>query len=760
MLPGTNAAPSRRPPPADGSAARDDVLVGSRLGAPATCGRLIARPALVRRLVEARDAALALVVAPPGYGKTTLLSQWAQSDERAFISLAFSGRGVDDLGQAPTHGLDAFMQSGRFDLRSVPGPMDCTMGGPLDRLVVLMRALRAENRSFVLLLDDADDVAPAVLHGLVGIVLRELPRQSIVAVASRSEPAVPCGRLRAYGRLVEIRTHELAMTPVEADALLRRAGLEIDLGAVKALVRRTEGWPAALYLAAIALREQEDVATALTGFRGDDHRFAEYVREEVLAVLPVDLLDFAVRSSVLDELSGPVCNAVLGQSGSALTLTELGRVTPLLRPVDTAHERYRWHRLVRDLLSAELRRTGPELAHSLHHRASAWYQEQGDLDRTIEHAAAEHDLVRTGDLLWANITEYVTRGRNEVVRRWLSCFNHDELARYAPLALSAAHCFLAAGNADEAHHWAVAAAAGLERRRPAAAIPSLDVGLAGLEAMIGRTGASGMAETAAHACALESRDGPWRSMCLFLRGTALHLAGDREAAKPLLQESVDLSAAAQPSVTTLGIAQRAMIALEEQDWELAAELTARAVAIIAQHELEADPITALALAASAASQAHQGRADEAKRSLRSSMDLLAARGDSIPWYGAETRLLLAHASLWLADVIGARTLLAQASRLARRMPDAVIFERWFADAWSYMDTVAETSLIGPSSLTIAELRVLRFLPSHRSLREIAAQLGVSTNTVKTQAHAVYRKLGAASRSEAVARASEAGLLGQ
>ncbi len=140
--------------------------------------------------------------------------------------------------------------------------------------------------------------------------------------------------------------------------------------------------------------------------------------------------------------------------------------------------------------------------------------------------------------------------------------------------------------------------------------------------------------------------------------------------------------------------------------------------------------------------------------------LLADLGDFIPWYGAETRILLAHASLRLADIGGARTLLAEASRLARRTQGAVIFQQWFDDAWSYMDTMAETSLTGPSSLTIAELRILRFLPSHRSFREIAAQLGVSANTVKTQAHAVYRKLGAASRSEAVAKALDAGLLGQ
>jgi LuxR family maltose regulon positive regulatory protein len=171
-------------------------------------------------------------------------------------------------------------------------------------------------------------------------------------------------------------------------------------------------------------------------------------------------------------------------------------------------------------------------------------------------------------------------------------------------------------------------------------------------------------------------------------------------------------------------------------------------------------MSALVHAAAAAARAHQGRVDEAKRALRAGIMRLASLGDFVAWYGAESRILLAHASLWLADVVGARTLLAEASRLARRTEGVVIFRGWFDEAWAYLDMLAETRLAGPSSLTIAELRVLRFLPSHRSFREIATQLGVSPNTVKTQAHAVYRKLGVASRSEAVANATEAGLLGQ
>jgi LuxR family transcriptional regulator, maltose regulon positive regulatory protein len=219
-----------------------------------------------------------------------------------------------------------------------------------------------------------------------------------------------------------------------------------------------------------------------------------------------------------------------------------------------------------------------------------------------------------------------------------------------------------------------------------------------------------------------------------------------------------LSGSRAPVLTSLSVSQRALIAIEREDWELADELTGRARTLLEEWGLRGDPLSAFTYAASAAVKARQRRIDEAKHDLRRGIELLAALGEFVPWYDAQARILLAHASLWLADLVAARALLAEASRFARRTPGAVIFSDWFDRAWGYMDTLTETSLAGPSALTIAELRILRFLPSHRSFREIAAQLGVSANTVKTQAHAVYRKLGVASRSEAVAQAVEAGLL--
>jgi LuxR family maltose regulon positive regulatory protein len=723
------AAPAlRHGPPTKRSADRATATTGTARTPRRTRKGLVRRAALVRRLSGGRDATLAVIVAPPGYGKSSLLQEWAEHDEREFVWLTPAALEAADVEETT---------------RSI-----------------IARAEADGDRGVVFVLDDAHLGSSEPVRDVLEQLLEDLPAGSLVAVASRAEPPLPLGRLRARRALIEVRVEDLAMMPAEASILLRQAGLELDFTALEALVSKTEGWPAGLYLSALSLRKQVDLGSALSQLRGDAHCLAEYFRDEVLSPLPRDLTEFAVRTSVLDELSGPICDAILERHGSGRVLARLERANSLLRPLDPAHERYRWHGLFRDALGAELRRTAPELVRTLHERASLWYEAHGDRDRAISHAVDAHNPVRTGDLLWASIVTYVTRGRNQTVQGWLTSFSRDELAGYAPLALAAAHSFVAAGCAAEARHLGAAAAAAVERSPDPGRERSLAAGLAALEALVGRDGVRGMEGAAARACELASPDSPWRPVCLFLRGTSAHLAGDRAGAARILEEAADLGAATAPGVTSLSLAQAGMIAIEEQDWETAAELTDRAASVIEEHGLAECPISALAFAAAAAVRAHHGRVDEAKRDLRSGIDLLTELGDFIPWYGAEARILLGHASLWLADVVGARTLLAEASRLARRTPAAVIFARWFDDAWAQMDALAETSLAGPSSLTIAELRILRFLPSHRSFREIAAQLGVSANTVKTQAHAVYRKLGAASRSEAVMRASDAGLLGQ
>ncbi len=688
----------------------------------------VRRPALVRRLIDAKDASLALIVAPPGYGKTAVLTEWAEQDERPFI----------------------WVDCGRRSPESVE------TGAAV--LAARARASRTGGRGFVLVFDDAHLVEAELLGEAVRALMSDLPLGATIALASRTEPPIPIGRLRAERCLVELRVRDLTMTQAEAAILLRRAGLELDFGGVQTLVRRTEGWPAALYLAALSLLERPEMPLQ-QDFRGDDHLLADYLRDEFSSGLSPKLVRFARQTSVLEELTGAACDAVLDQHGTGVTLGRLERLTSLLVPLDNAHTRYRWHGLVREHLKAELRRRQPELEPWLHRAASTWCRGHGDLDGAIAHAVDSGDARHVGDLLWPHILSYTMTARNKRVQGWVSGFSHAAIADYAPLAACAAYSALATGQAAEAQQWGFTAAAALAQDGITQVPDSLQTGLALIQALGARVTVRQMRSLAVQACEVESEGSPWRPMCCLVHGVASHLAGDRADAKRLLEEGADLGVGADPSAAALSLAQLAVIAIEEHDWGLATELSDQANRLIADHALRDAPMSALVFASSAATRAHQGRLDEAKEDLRRGVALLAGPHSLMPWYCAEAHILLGHAALGLADIVGARTLLAEGSRSARRMPGAVIFEHWFEEAWSYMDTLAETSLDGASALTVAELRILRFLPSHRSFREIGLTLGVSANTVKSQAHAIYRKLGAASRSEVVSRASEAGLLG-
>jgi LuxR family maltose regulon positive regulatory protein len=592
------------------------------------------------------------------------------------------------------------------------------------------------------------------LRDLFETVLKELPKGSTMALASRSEPPLRLARLRAYGLLSEIRTQQLAMTSAEAAALLARNGVNLDFELVQGLVSRTEGWPAMLSLAALTMRETSQDAVE---FDGQHHLVSEYLKDEVLAGFPAELQRFALRTSMLDELSGPICDRLLQRRDSAAAIRRLARSTTLLLPKDRAHTCYRWHTLVKEALGAELGRTDPGLERTLRLRAAAWYSETGDTERALDQCSLAADAELTGDLLWRNLLPYLTNGKAASIRRWISRFQSDGIDN-APLALAGAFGSLVGGNPNDVQRWGIAAAAARARRNGEPKGQSLATGLAVIEAIDAHDGVGPMEERTIEGARSEPVDSLWRPVCLLLAGVAAYLQGDRSTAEPRLDEAARLSGSRAPALTSLSISQRAIIALEREDWELAEELTERARAFLEEWGLRRDPLSAFTYAAAAAAQARRRRIDEAKRHLRRGIELLAALGEFVPWYDAQARILLAHASLWLADFVAARALLAEASRFARRTPGAVIFSDWFDRAWGHMDTLTETSLAGPSALTIAELRILRFLPSHRSFREIAAQLGVSANTVKTQAHAVYRKLGVASRSQAVAQAIEAGLL--
>ncbi|MGO9753502.1 MAG: LuxR C-terminal-related transcriptional regulator [Solirubrobacteraceae bacterium] len=696
----------------------------------------VRRTGLLARLEAERDCPLVLLTAPAGYGKTMLLAQWAQQWSQgsgrpcAWVTLERADADPRVLADSIAIALDA--------IGIVPG-----LG-----------------RRFALVLDDAHLVAPQVLKDAVLGILGWLPEGAQLAVGSRCVPALARGRMRAQRMLVELNSEDLSMTASEAASLLAKAGLARSLAAVSTLGERTEGWPAALQLAAIRCAQRPDPAQAVARLSGDDHLISEYFRDELLAGLSPANVRFLMRSSVLERLSGSLCDEVLGCKCAATVLAELAQGNVPLRPLDCSHEWYRLHGLFREMLQTELRRSEPELAGALHRRASDWYRRAGQIDEALEHARSAGDLDRTGELLWANLHGYLGEGRNHIVQRWLSGVTAEGAAGGARLALAAAHSNLTLGRVAAAEQWARCAAVRLsDADAPARSTEPERAGVLLIEAWAARSGAREMGELATRAYELLPHDSSWRANCCFLRGTAALLTASELEAERCLQEGVARGALVAPDAAALCLAQLAVVAAGRDQPVIASDFARRARSVVAKHRLSRTAASALVFAVWAGAAMREGRVDEAKAAVSSCRTLLEAFEDSPAWFGAETRILLARVSIVLGEVAGARELLADASRLARRTPDVAVFGGWFDDAWGQFDQRAEATLAGIASLTTAELRVLRFLPTHYSFQEIAQRLRVSANTVKTHVHAVYRKLDACSRSEAVARANQAGLLG-
>jgi LuxR family maltose regulon positive regulatory protein len=699
------------------------------------------------------------VVAPAGYGKTSVLTEWAERDERPFAWIA-----IEEADNDPGRLLGS-IAGALHDLEPIGPDVFGALSAPHPRfsaaaLARLGQYLSDRVHDFVLVLDDLHLLHESDSLDVLGAVAEHLRPGAQMALGSRGDPPLHLGRLRAQGKLLELRAPDLAMAEAEGAQLFAEAGLTLDEAEVRTLVNRTEGWPVGLYLASLALRDQADVGHAVATFAGDDRIVTDYVRDELLSSLSPARIRFLMRTSVLDRLSGPLCDAVLERSGSSSELRAMSRANLLLIPLDRTDEWYRYHTLLLDTLRDELHRREPEREAELHRRASDWYADHDDPDRAIGHALAAQDMRRAGDLMWANVPLYNTRGRVATIQRWLERVPHEEVVGYAPLALTAAFCRLNTGEGDLVARWTAVAARAIERAGTDDSAASLRSAVAILQAALAREGIAQMGEDAARAYELASDDSPWRTLCCFLDGVAQHLAGDRDGARQRLEEGATRAALGNvPQMHALCLAQLAVLARDHADGHDDGSQAVHAKSQAEHSGLSDYPTMALVFAAAADHHAQRGQVEEAASEMNHALGLLAMLGeDYAPWYHVEVRALLARVALRLSDVPAARDLLGQAGRYLRLTPDAAVLKELLDEESAQTEAVLESSVIAPSSLTTAELRVLQLLPTHLSFREIAGELYVSTNTVKTQAHAAYRKLDASSRSEAVERGRSLGLL--
>ena len=701
------------------------------------------RQRLTRRLIEARGRPVVLLRAPAGYGKTCLLSEWSAVDGRPFAWATLTGDDNDPatLVSLVALALDAIEPVGWevFEALSSGRPD----AGDIARQR-LGRALGRRQVPFVLVLDNLHVLRSRAARAVIETLWTALPAASQLALASRTGAELPVGRLRAQGSLVELRTTDLAMTRSEGAAVLAAAGLAVGPRDALKLVQRTEGWPVALHLAALSLRG-EGGGRPVETFAGDDRFVTEYAREELLAGLSREQLEFVSRTSILDRLSGSLCDALLGRDDSGARLDALASANLPLVALDRTGAGYRYNVLFAEVLRSELRRLEPGAEAGLHKRASAWHEKHGDPDRAVAHALRAGDLARSGRLLWNSAAACLAQGRRQVVRERLDGLEERHLVDTPALGLVSAGCALMQGDSQEAERWTTVLASGANPASPRGAGQRIEGGVALVRAGLAREGIERMGADAAHAREHLEANSPWIPMCLFYEGVALSLAGETDVAQARLEEGGHRAAAAAPLVQALCLAQLALMAGDEGDGERAATLAAHAKAQIERCDLAGEPLAALVLAVGGDS--------------RGALELLGRLPDLPRWYEAECRIALAREALRTTGPAPAAELLEGACRAAAKISDAPMLGRRLEEARGEIER--STARLGGAdwALTAAELRVLRHLPSHLSFREIAERLFVSPNTVKTHARAIYRKLGVSCRGEAVETAQLAGVVG-
>jgi LuxR family maltose regulon positive regulatory protein len=426
-------------------------LLEAKLHAPRRRRGLVARPRLGERLGRGAEAALTLVSAPAGFGKTTLLTEWlaaaaAEGRSAAWLSL---DRRDNDPALFWTYLVAALRTAapgvGASALALLQPPQAPTEA----ILTTLLNDLGAVPDDVVLVLDDYHVIDTRDVHDGMAFLLEHLPPRIHLVIAGRADPVLPLARWRGRGELVEFRAADLRFTPDETAAYLTGAmGLELTAQDVAALEGRTEGWIAALQLAALSMQGRDDVAEFIAGFAGDDRYIVDYLAEEVLARQPEHVRRFLLQTSILSRLSGSLCDAVTGQDGGKVRLAALERGNLFLVPLDDRRRWYRYHQLFADVLQAHLRDEQPDAVADLHRRASAWFERNGEPPEAIRHAMAGEDHERAADLVELAIPALRRNRQETTLRRWLEALP-DEVIRVRPVVSNAyAGSLLARGEIE------------------------------------------------------------------------------------------------------------------------------------------------------------------------------------------------------------------------------------------------------------------------------------------------------------------------
>ena len=717
---------------------------------------LVPRTALVER-VRACDADVVTVTAPAGYGKSTFTAELTAGEPRptAWVSLTPA---EDDPAALLTYIALALDDIEPVDARCVSALWSRapTIGTLALQQFSGMLAVRSP---FMLVLDDVHELVSRDVHDVLAVLVSEMPPGSSVVLAGRTAIRLPFGRLRVRRRLVEVGAADLAFDRREAESLFGMLGVDVAPADNVELLERTEGWPVAVYLAALAHSTGRAVVpSAVSDFAGDHRYFVDYLGEELLAELDPDIATFLMDASCLERLSGGLCDDVLQRTGSALLLEALEGRTLLVIPLDDRREWYRFHHLMTDFLQAELARRDPARRAAIHQRASEWCDAHGDADGAVDPrrsrrrpgsgrddgpAMVRHD----GDRRTSSSDERALVGDvpHARARATSAADGHGRVGQLRPRRTRSGRAM-----GDAAH---LPRCPSATRRMRSGQVPP--VAVAGARMIIASLEPAEMAAEATYVYDHVGLGDGHPLACLAL-GAAAFMAGDEVEAVQRLREGAETTLS-RPQVVASCLAHLGMIDVEHSRWDEAAAAARRAKNLLG--EATSFPGTVLASALNVLVETHAGRESvevEADRQL--CHQHLTGLIDTAPWLNVQARVALIRDALIRDDRAVAAALLKEAEAIVAALPGAFGVAAQLAALKTQMTPPRDQAKRFPlASLTTAEQRVLRLLPTHLSIGEIAQRLYVSRNTVKSQTIAIYRKLGTSSRSGAVAIATTAGM---
>ncbi len=662
---------------------------------------------------------MVLLCAAAGSGKTVAAMQWATREKRPVAWLH-----LDPYDNDPAVFLSSIAAA--FDVAvaahvGLGGPLHCAQASRREQLLAGIVTAAAAAQPFALFLDDCHQVRNPACWDDMGVLVEELPEGASLVMSARSEPPLPLGRLRAQGSLCELRQVQFAFALDETMRLLRLHGVDADEGAAQALVERTEGWAAGMYLALLAARERPGMDW-LAEARGDQHGISAFLLDEVLGRQPPDVQLFLEQTSILEELSARLCAAVTGRADAGLILERLARDNLFVSALDGHGERYRYHHLFADFLRSRLERRGDAEAGRLHRRAAAWCRDNQRPESAVRHYLAAGDVEATVDLAARTADALLLQGYVDSARRLLRLYTTEQLLAHPALAIAAGWVFaLAAGTPEEQRRWTrLMMTFEFEDGPSPLDAASLRSSYIFIVAELAPEGVTQARRCHEEALRLEARPGEWRDMAWDGLARSHYLAGAADRARRMLRETMEAEATTPgaPDLDRMA-GTRTWLALIAQDagcWDEAAVLVGEARRLRPQTGL--DEAVHLSgnlptLYARLRLMSHSG--DPETMAFARTIDEFAAdMVHNAPWVLLMRDVILGEVAFEQGDLVAARGWCDRALRTLAGWPDAGMFGR---RAKQLADALEQRVYAEP--LSRAEKRVLGEMPSCLTVDEIA-----------------------------------------